>query len=129
MNPQPCPSQAYVYNGRVLRVIDGDTLDVALDLGLLLSTTQRLRLVDVNAPEMHGPSRPSGLAARDYARGRLEGRDVVIRTSRSDAFGRWLARVWVADDGAGTPGTAVDFNHELVARGFAVPFLEGTGGV
>jgi len=136
---QPAPSQAYVYNGLVTRIIDGDTIEIVADLGFYLSSTQRFRLVNVNTPETRGASRPAGLVAKDYTMTRLLGKRVVIRTTKADSFGRWLVHVWVAGDGQGDrqaggqdghpeEGALVDFNAELVERGYAVAYREGTGG-
>lgn len=127
MNPLPCPSQAYVYNGVVTKVIDGDTIDIDVDLGFRMRTTQRFRLVDVNAPEMHGPDRLRGLAARSHAAACLLGESVVIRTTKADDFGRWLARIWYRNDPAA--GAMADFNAESVTLGYAVAYREGEGGV
>lgn len=126
MIPQPCPSQAYIYNGVVTRVIDGDTVEIEVDLGFHLKTTQRFRLVDINAPEMKGAMRLEGLAARTHVLACLAGEKVVIRTTKSDDFGRWLVRIWFDPFKNGSP--MVDFNADMVAAGFAVPYREGEGG-
>lgn len=106
---------AYWYNARCTRAIDGDTVEVVIDVGFHLTTTQRVRLVDVNTPEDR-----AGLAAKAYTQSRLAGKDVLIHTAKSDSFGRWLARIVV--DG-------VDFNRELLDEGYAVPYMTGTAGV
>lgn len=106
---------AYWYNAHCTKAIDGDTVEVVIDVGFHLTTTQRVRLVDVDTPEDR-----AGLPAKAYTQARLAGRDVLIRTFKSDSFGRWLARVIV--DG-------VDFNQELLDKGYGVPFMTGTAGV
>lgn len=103
----------YNYKARVVRVVDGDTFDADISLGFHASMTLRLRLLGVDSPEMNGLPKGAGKAAKDFATARLLGRDVVIRTEKSDSFGRWLARVTV--DG-------VDFSTALIEGGFAVPY-------
>jgi micrococcal nuclease len=118
--PQPAPTQQYVYNARITNVVDGDTVDAVVDLGFHASVTMRLRLADVNSPEVHGPTRDAGLAAAAFTRSTLGGKDVLIRTRKADDFGRYLARVWT--------GGGVDFNALLVESGFAVPYRTGQSG-
>jgi micrococcal nuclease len=103
----------YQYRAKIIHVVDGDTVDATLELGFYLTATLRLRLLGVDTPEMHGLGRPAGVAARQFVEGELLGRDVVLETAKSDAFGRWLCRVLV--DG-------VDFNRRLIDEGHAVAF-------
>jgi micrococcal nuclease len=104
----------YEYNAIVTRVIDGDTVIAEVDVGFNVKTSQHFRLVDINCPEVHGPSKAQGLAAAAYTRDHLLGRTVRLQSAKSDDFGRWLARIFVGD---------VDFNKQIVADGFAVPFM------
>ena len=97
---------------QVTKVVDGDTVDMVLDMGLHLSYTSRFRLLDVNTPE-----RGEALWAeateftkqwfRDNANNRLR-----IRTYKTDSFGRWLAYVY-------EPVTMIDLSYALVTEGFA----------
>lgn len=102
------------YKATVVNVVDGDTIDATIRIGFLLTTTQRLRFLGVNCPEVHGPTRSAGLAAAEFTRQSLLGKDVVVHTEKDDVFGRWLAVVYV--DGA-------SFNQRLLDEGFAVPFM------
>jgi micrococcal nuclease len=106
----------YEYDAKVINVVDGDTIDCDIDLGLFLHATHRLRLLGVNCPEVHGPTKAEGLKAAEYTRVTLLGQTVRIRTAKSDSFGRWLCQVYL--DG-------LDFNQSLVDRGLAVPFMVG----
>lgn len=104
----------YNYKATIVNVVDGDTVDCVLDLGFRASLTLRLRLLGVNAPEVHGPTRAAGLAARSFVAEHLLGRDVVVHTEKADVFGRYLAAITL--DGE-------DFNRKLIDEGFAVPFM------
>jgi len=124
MTTTTMPSQAWVYRARALRAVDGDTLDVELDQGLHTRRLERLRLLGVNAPEVHGPSRDAGLAATAWTRGWLDAAatgapgvawPLLLQTTRSDVFGRWLATCWRVGDGA-------CLNDDILAAGMAVPF-------
>jgi micrococcal nuclease len=89
------PTQAYVYNARVLRVVDGDTFDANVDLGFRLRSVVRFRLLGVDCPERKTPTRDAGEMAKSFTRSYIDGADVLIRTEKADVFGRYLARVWV----------------------------------
>ena len=43
------------YPAKIKRVIDGDTIDLVIDLGFRISTVQRIRLIDVDTPERGDP--------------------------------------------------------------------------
>lgn len=112
------PARDYVRRAAVLQVVDGDTLDVDLDLGFGVSLHRRVRLLGVNCPECHGPTREAGLRAAAAARAWCEARhnDVLLRTpgDRVDSFGRVLAEVWSGKDSLAA---------HLLASGHAVVFM------
>lgn len=96
----------YEYNATVVRVVDGDTLEVRFDLGFGISFTEKLRLLRVNTPEVWGVKRES----TEYKRGKLASAFtqqwvddtnsvVTIKTKkdRKGGRGRYLAEVFAAD--------------------------------
>lgn len=89
-------------HGRVLRVVDGDTLDVRLSSGRI-----RVRLQGVDAPEH---DQPGGREATRFLRGHLNDRDVVLEPVTQDRYDRLVAIVRL--------GT-LDLNRELVREGHA----------
>jgi micrococcal nuclease len=106
------------YRARIDKVVDGDTIDVALDLGLDVGVRTRLRLAAINAPET---STEPGRLARDYVVGWVRSHQVsggwfTVRTAkdRREKYGRYLATV-TAPDGA-------DLGADLVAAGHALPW-------
>ena len=111
----------WAYRARIVRVIDGDTLDVVIDQGLHTHRTERLRLLGVNTPERKGETRKAGDAARLFVvdwLSWLEGMEwpLTVQTAKSDAFGRYLARIWRTTDGR-------CLNDDLLAAGHAVVFM------
>lgn len=90
----------------VLRVVDGDTVDLRLDLGFYLSAALRFRLLGIDAPELRGAAaeRERARQATDYARtwlaAALARHDLRAVTYRSDHFGRWLADLIDGTNGA-----------------------------
>ena len=98
------PPHLWRYPGSLIRVIDGDTLDVRVTIYPGLAIEERFRLARINAPEMHGRRRDDpeyirGVAARDYAVARLAEHDgqTTLHTSRRGKWRRWLAEVYVGD--------------------------------
>jgi micrococcal nuclease len=82
------------YRFTLLRVVDGDTLEVDIELGFgLRFCGQRLRLWGVNCPECRGPTRDAGLAASRFVEDCLRGQQLVMTLRGKDSFGRWLAEV------------------------------------
>ena len=102
--------------GTVSRVIDGDTIDVAVG-----GDTVRIRLIGVDTPESVHPSKPVecyGREASAFLRELAQGRAVSLEIDPSqdevDRYGRWLRYIWL--DG----GTLV--NREIIARGYGFEY-------
>jgi micrococcal nuclease len=94
----------------VLRIVDGDTIEVLLD-----GEEEDVRYIGVDTPESVAPGQPVecyGEAASDFNAGLVEGEDVALRFDAElrDQYGRLLAYVYIGD---------VLVNAELVARGYA----------
>ena len=103
----------YRYRAHVLKIYDGDTITVRVDLGFHTHTIQRLRLARIDAWEVRGEERPAGLIARDWLRSQILGRDVEVQTNK-DATGKWgryIAEVFTVD--------GANLNDALVANGHA----------
>jgi micrococcal nuclease len=101
----------------VLRVVDGDTLEVMLDLGWGMFHKTKVRLAGVNAPEMNTPE---GVAARDFARdllrvGAMHPFPIEVASHSLDKYGRTLGAVTYNDAWA-----TVDLASALLANGHAV---------
>jgi len=107
---------AYTYTARALRVVDGDTCLLEIQLGLRVATTQMIRLAHVNTPELKDAG---GAAARDRFRELLAVEPLTVTTTRdrTEKFGRYLAVVVNAD--------GVDVGAQLLAEGMAVPYESG----
>jgi endonuclease YncB( thermonuclease family) len=104
----------FTYAAVILKVVDGDTLWVRIYLRPRQWVKQKLRLRDLDAPEL---STPEGKAAKRFVDGLLpEGTAVTVCTTKPDKYDRYLADVFVAE-GAGEP---VFVNNALLAAGHAV---------
>jgi micrococcal nuclease len=122
----------WIWPARCIKVIDGDTIDVEIDCGFNTRRIERLRLANINTPEMRGPTREAGVRAMtetirwmhandEYFGFRLrpEGWPLTVETFKADAFGRYIAIVTTVDGRS--------LNDYLITAGHAVPFMEGRG--
>ena len=121
--------EPFVYRVTLLRVVDGDTFDIDIDLGFSMQLTgQRLRLLGVNTPETKGKTRDAGMQAKAFTRAWLGSHTNIMIRSRKrepghaekDAFGRWLVEVFGDND----QGEQECLNAALLDSGNAVPFGE-----
>lgn len=115
----PPEDKLYHYRAVVTDVYDGDTITVDLDLGFhVWLRGEKIRLSDIDAPEVKGTTKAEGEAAADFLRNLVLNKSVIIQTTKasdgSDAkgkFGRYLGVIWL--DG-------VNVNELLVSKGHAV---------
>ena len=110
----------YTRKGKVINVVDGDTIDVAVDLGFYTTVNQRFRLLRINCPEMTGESHAEGQKAKDFTTKNLLNKEVVLKSEKTDSFRRWLAEVWYIDD----TGGQVNISDKLLKNGLAVDFIK-----
>lgn len=91
------------YRVSLHRVVDGDTYDLAVDLGFYLQAILRFRLRGADCPEPRSPGGPAATAFAAAWFAERQGR-LYARTYKTDSFGRWLADLYTStteDDLAG----------------------------
>jgi endonuclease YncB( thermonuclease family) len=125
----------FIYRGTVVRVVDGDTvvmdlvrdIPVNIDLGfklyvdsIPLRTQQNLRVLGVNAPEIHGvPDLTPGQNSKAALAQVLAMGPITVETVHPDKYGtRYDAKITVQG-----PEGPIDVGKWLVEHGFAVPFM------
>jgi micrococcal nuclease len=111
---------------QVIKVVDGDTIDVDIDLGFSISYTQRVRLAGIDSPESRTLDRAEkalGLESKKHLAELLKfAKQIVIRTEKPDStekYGRILG--WLFIDGA-----TESVNASLVASGYAWDYMGET---
>lgn len=113
------PKDDYVRNGEVIRVIDGDTVELRVDLGCSVKLEMTCRLNGINAPEKNTVA---GKEAKVWMETKLPtGQQVVVKTFRGDVtekYGRYLAAIY-------TPAETTSVNDQAVAEGHAVLYNGG----
>ena len=114
----------YIRRAKIVRLVDGDTVILDVDMGISITVRVTVRLFGINTPEVRGPEKVAGHAATQHladllVQFRHEGDwDIVVQTykDKKGKFGRLLA-VLIGDDGDGNP---VNLNERMVADGHAV---------
>jgi len=109
----------YDYQCTIVRVVDGDTVDVDIDLGFNhWIHGERIRLFGVDCPECRSrdpEEKAAGLAAKDFVKGLLhDGGTYTLTTKEKGKFGRYLGVIKLED------GTSI--NGELVKENLAVAY-------
>ena len=127
------PSRKSCYNFRVVeinRVVDGDTIDVTIDLGFDLSKKERVRVAGVDTPEKRTrdlEEKALGIDATNWLKEKLEGAidgedDLVIRTELVGGmgkYGRLLGWLYIGD-------STVSLNEQMIDEGYAWGYDGGT---
>jgi len=91
----------YEYKCRLVKVVDGDTIDVDIDLGFdVWLQKQRIRLYGIDTPESRtsdADEKIYGNLAKDYLTKWTNSGDLILKTFKDDArgkFGRILGEIW-----------------------------------
>lgn len=103
----------------VNKIVDGDTIDVTIDLGFDILYNSRVRLAGIDTPESRTrdlEEKAMGLEAKDYLKERLRvAKKIVIRTEKLDSsekYGRILG--WLFLD-----GETNSVNNQMILKGYA----------
>ena len=113
------------YNCKVTRVVDGDTIDVNIDLGFSVWHKARVRMLGIDTPESRTrrlDEKALGLASKARLKEMLKDKKVRIECAKEKGkFGRVLAIVWAMDK----EGNDVNCNDQLCVEGHARPYFGG----
>ena len=116
----------YTYKAKLMRVVDGDTVDAEIDLGFGVFMKQRIRLYGINPPESRTrdlEEKERGLAAKARLT-ELLGKEFVVETilNKRGKFGRILGTLHVNKE----DGSTQNINQTLVEEGHAVEYFGGS---
>jgi micrococcal nuclease len=110
----------------VKNVVDGDTIDVVIDLGFDVLFASRVRLAGIDTPESRTTDKAEkalGIEAKEYLKKQLkDAKSVVIRTEKmnsSEKYGRILGWVYVN-------GESESVNNKMINDGYAWGYLGET---
>jgi micrococcal nuclease len=104
---------------KINRVIDGDTIDLDIDLGFGITLSHRVRLKGINAAETRTTDleeKQAGINARLWLEKELSKRgEWIIETTKEDKYGRILGTLYLA-------GEPVTVNEKMLNEGIAKPY-------
>ena len=105
------PLMAYEYSAEIIKVYDGDTVTAIVDLGFSVKMKMRIRLTEINAPEVRGEEKTEGLKSRDFLREKILNKTVTIKTEKTRGkYGRYIATIYLEGE---------NINELLVKKGLA----------
>ena len=134
MGARTPPSRKSCYNFRVteiVKVLDGDTIDVLIDLGFDLFKKERVRIAGVDTPEKRTrdlEEKALGIDATNWLKKKLEdtiagdGDELTIRTELvggTGKYGRLLGWLYINED-------AISLNEQMITEGYAWAYDGGT---
>ena len=94
----------YEYKCTVVNVVDGDTVDVDIDLGFgVWMRKQRIRMYGIDAPESRTSNKNEkmyGIAAKKFLIGMLDDKELILKTHKDakGKYGRILGEIWRTTD-------------------------------
>ncbi len=112
----------YEYNAKVIKIVDGDTVDALIDIGFSVWVQKRIRLYGINTPESRTRDlveKKAGLAAKEQLKSWIEENDNKIRIKSHGVgkYGRCLGEIYTEGDES--------LNKQLVKLGHAVEYFGG----
>ena len=112
----------FEYNGKVKKIVDGDTIDAYIDLGFDVWVTKRIRFMGIDTPE----SRTRDLVEKRFGKGAkhrltemLEQNDnkFMVKSHGTGKFGRVLGELFIGD---------LNVNQQMINEGHAVAYFGGS---
>ena len=104
----------YVYKAKIINVVDGDTVDMIVDLGFYTFIKERFRLSHIDTPELNSPDaeeRKKAVEAKNFM-SQYNNQDVLIKSSKKDKYGRFLAEIYQLN-------STTSINDSLVSNNLA----------
>ena len=108
---------------KIVKVVDGDTIDIEIDLGFSLTKKERCRVAGIDTPECRTRNKAEkqyGLAAKVYMTGLLKNaKELKVRTEKDGKYGRMLGWFYADDQ-------ELSLNEQMVVDGYAWQYDGGT---
>ena len=109
----------YTYKVTIDRVVDGDTVDVHIDLGFNVTAFKRIRLFGINAPETRTKDleeKRKGIESKEWLEKLLTSPKIILMTEKDDTgkYGRVLGTFFVA---------GININELMLTSKLALPYM------
>ena len=106
------------------RIVDGDTIDISIDLGFDLTKKERVRLAGIDTPEKRTKNekeKEMGYQATEFLEMHLmEATKLTVRTEKDGKFGRMLGWLYKTDT------DTMSINQIMIDKGYAWAYDGGT---
>ena len=106
------------------RIVDGDTIDISIDLGFDLTKKERVRLAGIDTPEKRTKNekeKEMGYQATEFLEMHLmEATKLTVRTEKEGKFGRMLGWLYKTDE------DTTSINQIMIDKGYAWAYDGGT---
>jgi micrococcal nuclease len=99
----------YEYYTKIDKVVDGDTVDVFIDLGFSVWHKERIRLAGIDTAEKNTPL---GKALKQFLVANIEGKIIRLQVSKPDKYGRYLGVAFLKD-------SSISINDQLIRANLA----------
>ena len=117
----------YEYRVDIVKVVDGDTVDVDIDLGFgVMLNDERVRMMGIDTPESRTKDlaeKKLGLEAKEYLKYKIkDAKSIKIKTEKMDSsekYGRILGWLFIDDQ-------SVSINEQMISDGYAWGYLGDT---
>ena len=130
----------YIYEAKVIRVIDGDTIDALIDIGFSVWVKKRIRFYGINTPESRTKDlieKQKGLASKERLIELLETNEnkFKIKSHGVGKYGRCLGELFIPGIenqlnesfyNSEYEGYEVNINQQLVTEGYATEYMGGS---
>lgn len=113
--------QPFVYhNVELVRVVDGDTVRLRVDVGFHMTFEDNFRLADIDAPEVRGSEKVEGMRSKTALEQMIaeeceHHHGIKIQTFKEGKFGRWLVNLISISSGQ-------VLNQRMITEGYAKPY-------
>lgn len=115
----------YEYTATVVKVTDGDTVIVNVDLGFNIVFQETVRLYGINAYEIKlgknttADQKQKGLEGKDFLKSIIEGKKVILKTYKDskEKYGRYLATIFLPNNEL---DSLTNINDMMIQKGFAI---------
>ena len=102
----------YIYTAKIINIVDGDTVDMIVDLGFSTYVKDRFRLARINTAEMNSKDEAERQLAQDAKNWMLHtlNKEVIFKSIKKDKYGRYLAELFLADQEVSLNQQLLDLN-------------------
>lgn len=111
----------YEYKAVVKRVVDGDTVDLDIDLGMNVHVLERVRIKGIDAPETYGVSKESeeyakGLAAKERLEDLIMYEKLIVKTykDKKGKYGRYIVDLILEKNDKSVGAVLIEEGHAVV---------------